>query len=62
MTPEEIENEIAGLKQLLTQTDYKSHKHMDGALSDEEWEPIRLARQAWRDRINELEEDLEGVE
>ena len=62
MTPEEIENEIAGLKQLLTQTDYKSHKHMDGAITDEEWEPVRIARQAWRDRINELEGELEGVE
>lgn len=48
--------EIIELKQNLSSTDYLCLKHADGVLSDEEYEPIRVQRQQWRDRINELEE------
>jgi len=30
-------------------------KYMDGSLSEEDYAPVKAQRQAWRDRINELE-------
>lgn len=55
---DEIMAEIAGLKQILTNTDYKCMKHADGALTDAEYEETRLHRQSLRDQINELEAEL----
>ncbi len=46
---------IAFLRQKLTDTDYQAIKHSEGALSADEYEPVKLQRQAWRDEINELE-------
>ena len=46
---------IMELKANLAATDYLCMKHADKVLSDEEYEPIRLQRQAWRDEINTLE-------
>lgn len=34
---------------------YKLYKYMDGSLSEEDYAPVKAQRQAWRDRINELE-------
>ena len=51
--------EIASLKKKLEETDYKALKYADGALSREEYEPVRKQRQKWRDRINEIEKDFE---
>lgn len=48
-------SEITALKILLRDSDYKALKHADGALSDEEYRPIKEQRAAWRTRINELE-------
>lgn len=56
---EQIEAEIRGLKQLLSATDYKALKHADGVITDEEYEPIRQLRIGYREKINELEEQLE---
>ena len=47
--------EILSCKENLTNTDYKTHKYIEGQLTDEEWETAKAERQAWRDRINELE-------
>ena len=47
--------EIAELKAKLAATDYQAIKYAEGALSAEEYEPIKASRQEWRDRINELE-------
>lgn len=52
----EYEAEIAELKQKLADTDYQVIKHADGALTDEEYQPIKAQRAEWRARINELEE------
>ena len=60
MSPEEIQIEINTCKQLLAQTDYKSLKYAEGSLTEEEFAPTHAQRQAWRERINELEELLEG--
>lgn len=57
--PTEIElawKEIEELKGLLRESDYKCLKFTDGALTEDEYAPIRVQRQEWRDRINELEE------
>ena len=46
---------IAELKQMLINTDYKAIKYAEGQLSSEEYESVKLQRQAWRDEINDLE-------
>lgn len=46
------------LKQKLRKTDYQALKFSDGVITKEEYEPIRLQRQVWRDEINELEKSL----
>lgn len=56
-----LESDIRALKQILAQSDYKALKHADGALTDEEYEPIRLERQKLRDKINALEWELEDI-
>ena len=55
-----IEPQIIELKQKLADTDYKAIKYAEGAISEEEYAPIKQQRQAWRDEINELEEQLKG--
>lgn len=51
----EIQCEIQLLKQQLAESDYKCLKHSDGALTDEEYEPVRAQRAELRRKINELE-------
>ncbi|MBQ8298674.1 MAG: hypothetical protein IJX99_02220 [Clostridia bacterium] len=51
--------EIESLKQKLLDTDYQAIKFGEGQISEEEYTPIKEKRQAWRDRINELEAELE---
>lgn len=55
MHQSEIDSEICALEQLLAQTDYLALKHVDGALTDEEYASAKADRQSWRDRINELQ-------
>lgn len=52
---------IAELKGFLSSTDYQSHKHADGAMTEEEFAPIKAQRQAWRDEINALETDIQAL-
>lgn len=47
--------EINKLKGLLNSTDYQAIKYAEGAMTAEEYEPIKRIRQSYRDRINELE-------
>lgn len=51
--------EIEIFKQKLSETDYKAIKYAEGQISQEEYLPIKEQRQAWRDKINELEAGLE---
>ena len=51
--------EIESLKQMLSDTDYQAIKYAECQISEEEYAPIKDKRQAWRDRINELETELE---
>lgn len=54
--------EIEEIKEKLADTDYKCLKFVDGALSEDEYAPIRLYRQSLRDEINALEAKAEGSE
>ena len=60
MSKHEIEAEINALKQLLANTDYKAHKYVDGEISQEEYDQIKVQRHQWRVRINELEEEIDS--
>ncbi|MDD2952503.1 MAG: hypothetical protein PHC95_04980 [Parabacteroides sp.] len=57
---ENIQNEINIRKQLLNQTDYEAIKFSEGAISAEDYEPLKTQRQTWCDEINELETQLTG--
>ena len=48
-------NRINELKKLLSSTDYKAIKYAEGLITEEEYEPIKTQRQAWRNEISELE-------
>ena len=48
--------EIHSLKQMLADTDYQAIKYAEGWLTEAEYAEIKKQRQAWRERINELEE------
>ena len=51
----ETESRIAFLKAELAETDYLCLKYTDGALSEEEYAPIRRQRAAYRAEINALQ-------
>ena len=50
--------QIAELKQQLASTDYQAIKYAEGWISEQDYAPIKAQRQAIRDQINELEEQL----
>lgn len=55
---QEKQSEILDLKKKLADSDYKLFKYLEGAISEEEYQLIKNERQEWRDRINQLEEEL----
>lgn len=55
---EEKEDRIAKLKELLSQSDYRAIKYAEGLYTEEEYAPYKYQRQAYRDEINRLEEEL----
>ncbi len=54
-------SEIAELKAKLRESDYKAIKYAEGMITLADYAPIREERQAWRDRINELEKIAEAA-
>ena len=52
--------EIVELKNKLAETDYQAIKYAEGFLGEEEYADMKGQRQAWRDRINELEAVIGG--
>ena len=56
-----IESEIAGLKQILTSTDYKALKFAEGQISEKDYEENKQQRQLLRDKINELEAEMDAI-
>ena len=59
-TPRDIEcrQRIFELKELLAKSDYIAIKYSDRAITEEEYEPIRMQRQSYRNEINQLETEL----
>ena len=55
------ESEIAGLKQILTSTDYKALKFAEGQISEKDYEETKQQRQLLRDKINELEAEMDAI-
>ena len=60
---EEIEKEIKmnrmfELKTSLDKTDYKAIQKAEGVISAEEYEPIRIQREEWRQEIRKIEAEL----
>lgn len=58
----EIADEIQVCKDALTDSDYKALKYVDGLYTEEEYAVIKAERQGYRDRINELEEELASLD
>ena len=50
--------QIDNLKQHLINTDYQAIKFAEGQISEEDYAPIKAQRQAWRDEINILEQEV----
>lgn len=57
----ELEIKIINLKAKLQRTDYQAIKYAEGLISEEEYTSIKEQRQAWRDEINKLEEELKEL-
>lgn len=53
---------IEVLKKHLSDTDYQAIKYAEGQITEENYKPIREQRQAWRDEINKIQNELEGLE
>lgn len=49
-------HEIGECKRYLTATDYRALKYADGAYTEEEYAPYKVARAAARAKINKIEE------
>lgn len=56
-----IPSQILQLKNELAKTDYKAIKYFEGWITEEEYAPIKARRQNLRDKINELEEELQNA-
>ena len=55
-------NRIAELKAKLEETDYKAIQKAEGIITAEEYEPMRIKREAWRKEIRECEEYVNTYE
>lgn len=53
-----VKDEINELKQKLIDSDYQVLKFYEGEITPEEFEPVKQQRHEWRNRINELEQEL----
>lgn len=51
--------EIVQCKAMLAKTDYIAIKHSEGWITDEDYAETKALRQSYRDRINELEQEVE---
>lgn len=52
---------IEALKKELESTDYKAIKYAEGEITEEQYAPVRLQRQQARQKINELELEIEEL-
>lgn len=56
-----LKQRINELKRKLKNTDYKAIKYAEGLIPLSEYQEIRGERQAWRDEINRLEEQIKSL-
>ena len=54
MMQQSAQEQIAALKQQLTDTDYKAIKYAEGWITAEDYAATKAQRQVWRDEINAL--------
>ena len=54
----EIKEQINHYKSLLAETDYRAIKYAEGYYTEEQYAPYKAERQACRDAINQLEQQL----
>lgn len=52
---------IDELKGFLIETDFQAIKFAEGVLFEEDYTPIRIQRQEWRDEINILEQTISAL-
>ena len=55
---EEKHRRILVFKKKLADSDYLLFKYLEGELSKEEYEQIKIQRQSYREQINKLEEEI----
>ena len=58
---QEINERIDELKRLLQDSDYRAIKYAEGLYTEEEYAPYKAQRKAYRDEINQLEEELNSL-
>lgn len=58
LTKIQNQNRINELKKLLAESDYRAIKYAEGCYTEEEYKPYKEQRQAYRDEINQLEQEL----
>lgn len=58
---EEYSKQIAQLKMQLRNTDYQALKFAEGQITAADYEAIKAQRQAWRNEINRLENEIGGL-
>ena len=58
---EEYNKQIAQLKMQLRNTDYQALKFAEGQITAADYEVIKIQRQAWRDEIKRLENEIGGL-
>ena len=56
---EELKNDIRVYKGLLKESDYKAIKYAEGIINEEDYKEIKTAREGFRGKINELEQEIE---
>lgn len=59
---DEINGEILALQQLLAASDYKALKYSEGFITEDDYAETKTLRQSFRDKINELQEELATLE
>lgn len=57
-----LKKKVADLKRKLASTDYIAIKFAEGWITAEDYAPTKAQRQAWRDRINEIENTASSEE
>ena len=58
---EYLMSQIRGYQLLLNESDYKAIKRSEGLIPEEEYAETKAMRQEYRNKINELEEEIASL-